>query len=63
MWGKFSVVIGPLLVGWVSVATGNPRYSILAILVLFIAGVGFLYFVDVGEAERRALELEEETSP
>jgi UMF1 family MFS transporter len=61
MWSKFSVVIGPALVGWVSVATGNPRYSILAILVLFLAGAGFLYFVNVGEAERRALEMEKET--
>ena len=25
--GRFSAVLGPILMGWVSVATGNPRYS------------------------------------
>ncbi len=47
MWAKFSVVLGPALIGWVSVATGNPRYSILAVILLLLAGAGFLYFVDL----------------
>ncbi len=45
MLGKFAAVIGPFLMGWVSVATGNARYSILAIVVLFIAGGAVLYTV------------------
>ena len=56
MWSKFSVVIGPALVGWVSVTTGNPRYSILVILVLFVAGASFLHFVNVEKAEQIARE-------
>jgi len=47
MWAKFSVILGPALIGWVSVATGNPRYSILAVIPLLLAGAGFLYFVDL----------------
>lgn len=43
MVGKFSAVLGPLLVGAVSLYTQNARLSILVILVLFIAGGGFLF--------------------
>lgn len=38
MLGKFAAVLGPLLVGVVSVLTDNPRSGILAVLVLFVAG-------------------------
>ncbi len=41
--GRFSAVLGPLLMGWVGYATGNPRLSMLAIMVLFIAGGVLLY--------------------
>ncbi len=51
MMGKFAAVIGPVLMGWVSVATGNPRVSILALLILFISGAVILYFVDVEEGK------------
>jgi UMF1 family MFS transporter len=47
MLGKFSAVIGPIAVGWVAVATGSSRASILALLVLFVIGALLLYFVDV----------------
>jgi MFS transporter, UMF1 family len=43
MLGKFAAVIGPFLMGVVSVVTGNPRYSILAIIFLFVSGAWFLY--------------------
>jgi UMF1 family MFS transporter len=39
--GRFAAVLGPLIMGGVSYATGNPRLSILAIIILFLAG-GFL---------------------
>lgn len=45
MMGKFAAVLGPLLMAWVGVATGNPRYAILSVSVLFIAGGVLLYFV------------------
>lgn len=38
MLGKFAAVLGPLMVGWVGVLTGNPRTGLLSLLVLFIAG-------------------------
>ncbi len=44
MLGKFAAVIGPFLMGVVSVTTGNPRYSIVAIIFLFVSGAAFLYF-------------------
>lgn len=47
MLGKFSAVIGPLAVGWVALATGSSRISILALLVLFGIGAVLLSFVDV----------------
>lgn len=45
MLGKFAAVVGPLLMGWASVATGNSRYSIFAIIVLFLVGGVVLHFV------------------
>ncbi|MGV6827516.1 MAG: MFS transporter [bacterium] len=38
MLGKFAAVLGPVLVGSVSVMTGDPRAGILSVLVLFVAG-------------------------
>ncbi len=57
MLGKFAAVIGPFLMGWVGILTGNPRYSILSIIVLFIAGAAFLYAVDAEEGEKMAEDL------
>lgn len=45
MLGKFAAIIGPFLMGWVSMMTGNPRYSIFAVIVLFLAGGIVLYTV------------------
>lgn len=42
MLGKFSAVIGPFLVGWVSVTTNNPRSSIGVILAFFVIGAFLL---------------------
>jgi UMF1 family MFS transporter len=58
MLGKFAAVLGPLMMGWVSVATGNPRYSILTVIVLFVAGAVFLARVDEAEGRRMASALE-----
>lgn len=45
MLGKFAAVLGPALMGVVSVSTGSARESILAIVVLFAAGAFLLYRV------------------
>ncbi len=54
MLGKFAAVLGPLLMGWVGLVTGSTRVSILAILVLFVAGAVLLYRVDETEGRRMA---------
>ena len=59
MLGKFAAVLGPLIMGVVSVTTGNPRLSILAIIVLFIVGGALLLAVDEREGARRARALAE----
>ncbi|HOV85425.1 MAG TPA: MFS transporter [Syntrophobacteraceae bacterium] len=48
MLGKFAAVIGPALMGWVSLLTGNPRFSIVAIALLFLSGAAILSFVHEG---------------
>jgi UMF1 family MFS transporter len=45
MLGKFAAVVGPALMGFVGVVTGNPRLAILSIVVLFLAGGTLLVFV------------------
>jgi UMF1 family MFS transporter len=56
MLGKFAVVIGPVLMGSVTILTGNARYGILSIIVLFIIGAFLLSRVDVEEGKRMAKE-------
>ncbi|MBT6613747.1 MAG: MFS transporter [Deltaproteobacteria bacterium] len=56
MLGKFAVVIGPVLMGSVALITGNVRYGILSILILFILGAYFLSKVDIKEGEKMAKE-------
>ena len=46
MLGKFAAVVGPILVGWITVLTGNPRAGIMSIVVLFILGGLLLSKVD-----------------
>jgi UMF1 family MFS transporter len=58
MLGKFAAVVGPFLVGWVGVLTGNPRIAIFSIIILFISGGAILYLVDEKEGARMAKELE-----
>ena len=38
MFGKFSAIMGPILVGLMGIMTNNPRYSLLIIFVLFLVG-------------------------
>jgi UMF1 family MFS transporter len=54
---KFAAVLGPIMVGVVSRATGEPRLSMLSLLILFGAGAALLLRVDVREGEARAAEL------
>jgi UMF1 family MFS transporter len=56
MLGKFASVIGPVLMGWVTLVTGSVRIGILSILILFISGAILLRKVDFEEGERLARE-------
>jgi UMF1 family MFS transporter len=58
MLGKFAAVIGPLLMGWVGVISGDSRFGILSLVILFVAGGALLMQVDVAEGTRMARELE-----
>ena len=58
MLGKFAAVIGPVMVGWVGVAFGNPRVGIVSIVVLFLSGAALLYRVNEEEGRRMVKALE-----
>jgi len=48
MLGKFAAVAGPLMMGWIAVATDSHRLAVLSLLILFAAGAVLLWFVDEG---------------
>jgi len=52
MLGKFAAVIGPALMGLITLWFGNPRIGILSILVLFMVGAVLLHFVEEPARER-----------
>lgn len=56
MLGKFAAVIGPALMGTVTIVTKSNRFGILSILILFIAGGLLLLKVDEKEGSRIAKE-------
>ncbi|MEW7981841.1 MAG: MFS transporter [Candidatus Sedimenticola endophacoides] len=56
MMAKFAAVLGPLLMGVVSLIAGSPRLSILSVALLFVAGALLLYRVDPREGAAQALE-------
>lgn len=50
--GRFSAVLGPWVMGAVSLATGNPRLSMLALILFFVVGGAFLLRVPARATER-----------
>jgi len=52
MLGKFAAILGPVMIGWVGVISGNPRTGILSLLVLFVVGGLVLVGVKVQEPEK-----------
>ena len=57
MMGKFAAVVGPLLVGWVTLMSDSSRTGILSVLLLFVAGAWLLSRVDLARGEREAARL------
>ena len=56
MLGKFAAIVGPILMGYVGLVTGNPRLGILSLIILFFIGGFILMKVDLDEGERIAKE-------
>jgi len=56
MLGKFAAVIGPAMMGTITLMTGNIRYGIISIVLLFIIGGYFLMKVNIEEGSRMAHE-------
>ena len=56
MLGKFAAIIGPPLMGYIGLMTGNPRMGILSLVILFLFGAFILTKVDLDEGERMAKE-------
>jgi len=52
--GRFAAIIGPVMVGWVGMQTGNPRAGMLSLLVLF--ALGGLILATVPEVKDEANE-------
>lgn len=54
MLGKFAAVLGPVMMGVTSLATGDPRIAILLPIVLFLIGGAILSLVNEREGRRLA---------
>jgi UMF1 family MFS transporter len=54
MLGKFAAVLGPLMVGIVSLVSHSQRWGMLSVVLLFVVGMVLLAKVDIREAERIA---------
>ena len=52
MLGKFAAIIGPFLVGFVTLITKSNRIGILSLILLFAVGGVLLYKVDESKAEK-----------
>ena len=50
--GKSAVFLGPVLVSWVALIFGNPRFGILSLLFLFVPGLVLLWMVPDKELTR-----------
>ncbi len=56
---KFAGIFGPLIFGWMIIATGSTRGAILSVIAFFIIGGAILAFVDVEAGRRHARKMEE----
>jgi UMF1 family MFS transporter len=60
---KSAAFLGPLLMGWVGLATNNSRAGILSLLVLFLAGGWLLAKVKLPEAPRGGADASANAGP
>lgn len=52
MLGKFAAIIGPLLMGVVTIVTGNNRFGIISLILLFVGGGVLLMRVDEEQGKK-----------
>ena len=55
---KFNTVVGPALMAFITMKTGDPRLGIVSLVIFFIAGIILLRFVNVerGIAQAEAVD-------
>jgi UMF1 family MFS transporter len=58
MVGKFAAVLGPFLVGWMALATGDSRKGIFSITALLLLGGILFFFVDEDKGREMARTIE-----
>lgn len=58
MIGKFAAIFGPLIYGYITLETGSNRIGMFSIILLFLAGGGLLFLVNVerGAKDARAFK-------
>ncbi|MGE5631626.1 MAG: MFS transporter [Caulobacteraceae bacterium] len=52
IFGKFAAIMGPALYGFFSQITGQSRYGVLSVMILFLVGGGFFAVVTSKYKER-----------
>lgn len=63
MLGKFAAIVGPLLMSLTTVITGDNRYGILSLVILFVLGGVLLMKVDEEEGRRSVALFESRHKP
>jgi UMF1 family MFS transporter len=58
VFNKLSAILGPILFGLMTTIMGSARPAVLMILIFFIIGTGFLFFVDLKKARAARLHWE-----
>lgn len=57
IFGKFSAIVGPTVMAFITTITGNARVSILGIIPLFI--IGFIIFMALPKEQKKSSEIME----
>ena len=60
---KFAGILGPAIFGWVSLAAGSSRLSIIAVIGFFVVGMALLTRVDISGGQRAARQAEQAFRP
>lgn len=56
IFGKFAAIMGPALYGFFSQLTGQSRYGVLSVMLLFVIGGAILFFTSIKNKAVKAVE-------